>query len=207
MTGEFKVDLREYDQDNVAASFAKEYPDMLALAYSKSSYGDGDTYPQTAFCAGAFAGSKLLLICKMQADMLICNVETLGDPDLAAMKKAINLYYGQVTKILHKNGLKWSKPLSTINLESYRPEGVIRTLRARLRAVFAERWEKLILAPVASMAASYLAIQFHILDAGEALTDVKKAVTLTFEAYIGLIVVLFLTVLFKANKKEFTFNI
>jgi hypothetical protein len=125
MIGEFKVDLKDYDQTKMTAIFAKEYPDALELAYTQSSFRDGKTYPQAFFCSGTFAGSKLLLICTMQADMLRCIVETTDGADLAT----------------------------------------------------------------------------------EALKDVKKAVTLTLEAYIGLIVILTITVLFQVNKKEFTFTI
>lgn len=207
MIGEFKVDLIKYDQDKLTGIFAKEYTDTLEAAYMNSSFKDGQTYQKSRFCAGAFAGSKLLLIFNMQADMLLCIVETPGGSDLGTMKKAVNLYYRQVTKILKKNKIKWREPLSTISLERFPSEGRIQGLRTKLKEMFKERWEKLILAPIASILASYAAIQLNILGQDEALKDVKKAVTLTLEAYTGLVLVLFFTILFQVKRKEFTFTI
>src|SRR5579863_10262356 len=136
MIGEFKVDLKEYNQEKLTALFDKEYQNTLDQAYTKSSFKDGKTYPQSSFCSGAFAGSKLLLICKLQADMLRCIVETPGDSNMNELKKAINLYYSQVTKILKKNKIKWREPLSTITVESYPCEGTIKGLGARLKDLF-----------------------------------------------------------------------
>ena len=83
----------------------------------------------------------------------------------------------------------------------------MKTLPKRIRAIFDEKWEKLLLAPIASILASYCAIRFNLLDKEDYIKDVKKAVILTIEAYIGLVAILIIQVLFKANKKEFTFNI
>jgi|GEM_PF-1984745 hypothetical protein len=207
MTGEFKMQLRNYDQAQLTTLFNKAYQNSLPQAYAKSSYKDGAMFSQDMFCAGSLMDGDLLLIYMLQADTLRCYVETEATQDLAAMKKAINMYFQQIIRILDRNKIKWHNPEATIKLEKYRSYGDVKTLVKRVRAIFEGQWEKLILTPVASLLASYLAIQFHILSMDESLKDAKKAVTLTMEAYIGLVVILIAQVLFKANKKEFTFNV
>jgi len=178
----------------------------LAQAYARSSYKDGAMFSQADFCAGSLTEGNLLLIYMLQADTLRCYVETEVTQELTAMKKAINMYFLQIVAVLNKHKIKWHDPEATIKLEKYPSYGSVRTLAKRIRAVFVDRWEKLILAPFASIIASYLAIQFHVLSHEESLTDVKSR-NFNVEAYIGLLAILVVQVLFKANKTEFTFNI
>lgn len=56
------------------------------------------------------------------------------------------------------------------------------------------------------MTASYFALKINILPADDLVKDMKKAVILTAEAYIGIIIGFIIGVLFTANKKAFTFN-
>lgn len=207
MTGEFKMKLKSYEQAQLTTIFTKAYQNKLARAYARSSYKDGAMFSQADFCAGSLTEGNLVLIYMLQADTLRCYVETEVTQDLAAMKRAINMYFLQIITVLDKHKIKWHDPEATIKLEKYPSYGSVKTLAKRIRAVFEDRWEKLVLAPFASIVASYLAIQFHVLTREESLTDVRKAVTLTLEAYIGLLAILIVQVLFKANKKEFTFNI
>jgi hypothetical protein len=207
MTGEFKMQLRRYDQVQLTKIFNKEYQGKLRHAYSRSIYKDGATFQQSDFCSGSLTSGSLLLIFILQADTLKCYVETEVTQDLGVMKKAINMYFQQVITILDKNKIRWHHPEATIKLDNYPFYGYIQTFTKRIRAIFEERWEKLFLTPVASLLASYCAIRFNFLDREEYVNDVKKAVTLTLEAYIGLVAVLIAQVLFRANKKEFTFNI
>ena len=199
--------LKSYDQAQLTTIFTKAYQNKLAQAYARSSYKDEAMFTQADFCAGSLTEGNLLLIYMLQADMLRCYVETEVTQDLAAMKKAINMYFLQIITVLDKHQIKWHDPEATIKLEKYPSYGSVRTLAKRIRSVFEDRWEKLVLAPFASIVASYLAIQFHILSHEESLTDARKAVTLTMEAYVGLLSILIVQILFKANKKEFTFNI
>jgi hypothetical protein len=207
MTGEFKIQLKNYDQDVLTKIFNQEYHDKLNQAYSQSAYKDGRIFRKPDFCSGTITDGSLLLIYTLQADTLKCYVETDMTHDLAVMKKAINMYFGQVISILDKNKFKWHHPEATIKLEKYPFYGYVKTLPKRIRAIIDEKWEKLFLSPIASILASYCAIRFNLLDKEDYIKDVKKAVILTTEAYIGLVAILFIEVLFKANKKEFTFNI
>ena len=206
MTGEFKIKLKNYDQERLTGIFSKAYQNGLAAAYAKSVYKDGTLFKQGDFCAGSLTDGNRLLIYLLQADTLRCYVEE-DAPDLPAIKKAINMYFQQIVTVLNQNKIKWFEPEATIKLEKYSSYGDLKTLSKRIKAIFDDRWEKLLLAPIASITASYLAIRFHVLSSDESLKDVKKAVTLTMEAYIGLAIVLIVQVLFKVNKKEFTFNI
>ncbi len=124
------------------------------------------------------------------------------------MKKAINDYYSQATRILHKNKIKWSHPEATItDWKNVLFWVHVKTLRKWVTEVFDKEWQKLIIAPIASLLSSYLAIQFNVLKAEDSIKDIKKAVTLTFEAYIGLALILLLQVLFRGKRNEFIFNI
>ncbi|HXB05467.1 MAG TPA: hypothetical protein VNW04_00080 [Puia sp.] len=207
MTGEFKIQLKKYDQAVLTRIFNQEYHGKLGQAYSQSAYNDGKIFTKADFCSGTITAGSLLLIYTLQADTLMCYVETEVTQDLGVMKKAINTYFGQVISILDKNKIKWHHPEATIKLEKYPFYGYLKTLPKRIRAIFDEKWEKLLLSPIASILASYCAIRFNLLDKDEYIKDVKKAVILTIEAYIGLTAILIIQILFKANKKEFTFNI
>jgi len=207
MTGEFKMQLRRYDQVQLTKIFNKEYQGKLRHAYSHSVYKDGATFQQSDFCSGSLTSGSLLLIYMLQADTLICYVETEATQDIGVMKKAINTYFRQVITILDKNGLKWHHPEATVKLEKYPFYGYVETFRKRVRSIFDEKWEKLLVAPSASILASYFAIRFNLLDKDEYIKDVKKAVILTGEAYIGLVAIFIIQVLFRTNKKEFIFNI
>ena len=207
MTGEFKIQLKKYNQAQLTKIFNKEYQNKLSQAYARSAYKDGNIFKESDFCSGTIADGNLLLIYTLQADTLKCYVETDVTQDLGLMKKTINTYFGQVISILDKNDLKWHHPEATIKLEKYPFYGYVKTLPKRIRAILDEKWEKLLLAPIASILASYCAIRFNLLDQEDYIKDVKKAVILTIEAYVGLVAILIIQVLFKANKKEFTFNI
>jgi hypothetical protein len=56
------------------------------------------------------------------------------------------------------------------------------------------------------LTASYIALKINILAADDLVKDMKKAVILTAEAYIGVIIGLIIGFLLSANKKAFTFN-
>jgi hypothetical protein len=123
------------------------------------------------------------------------------------VKKTINAYFRQVTRILDRNDIRWSKPEASIKIENIPFIGAVETLSRQLKGIFDQKWEKLLLAPICSVLASYLAIQFNILTREDFIKDVKKAVILTTEAYLGLVVILIIQVFFKTNKKDFTFQI
>ncbi len=207
MDGEFKVQLKQYNQDVITKLFKTAYQDKLKAAYAKSAYRDSTIFSETDFCAGSFANGTLLLVYTLEADNLKFYVETENKEDIKVMKKAINDYFRQATRILSKNNIKWSHPEATITLDKCPFFGTVKTLRKRVTEVFDKEWQKLIIAPIASVLSSYVAIQFNILKADDSIQDIKKAVTLTFEAYIGLVMVLSVQVLFRGKRNEFTFNI
>jgi hypothetical protein len=207
MICEFRLQLKNYDQEILTTLFNKEYHGKLAQAYAHSAYGDGKNFLQSDFCAGTIIDGSLLLIYLLQADTLICYVELEVAQDLKVVKKAINTYFKQIIRILDRNMIKWKEPEASIWIENIPFTGTIDTLSKRLKAVVDEKWEKLVMAPIASILASYSAIQFNILSNEDYIKDVKKAVILTSEAYIGLAFILIMQVLLKAYKKEFKFKI
>ncbi|HEY4151091.1 MAG TPA: hypothetical protein VGM41_19265, partial [Chitinophagaceae bacterium] len=155
----------------------------------------------------SFANGTLLLVYTLEADNLKFYVETENKEDIQVMKKAINDYFSQATRILRKNKIKWSHPEATITLEKCPFLGTVKTLRKRITEVFDKEWQKLIIVPIASLLSSYLAIQFNVLQAEDSIKDIRKAVTLTFEAYIGVALILLIQVLFRGKRNEFIFNI
>ena len=66
MDGEFKVQLKHYEQDTLTAIFNKEYQNKLQAAYAKSAYNGSTVFNVTDFCAGSFANGSLLLINKRE---------------------------------------------------------------------------------------------------------------------------------------------
>ena len=207
MICEFRLQLKNYDQETLTAIFNKEYQDKLAQAYTRSIYRNGKEFLRSDFCAGTIVDGSLLLIYLLQADTLICYVELQASQDLQVVKKVINFYFKQVSRILDRNKIKWKEPEASIAIEGISFTGTIDTLPKRLKNIVNEKWEKLFLAPTASILASYIAIQFNLLTNEDYSKDVKKAVILTSEAYLGLLFILIIKVLFKSYKKEFKFKI
>jgi hypothetical protein len=207
MICEFRLQLKNYDQDILTAVFNKEYQGKLAQAYAHSAYGDGKNFLQSDFCAGTIIDGSLLLIYPLQADTLICYVELEATQDLKVVKRVMNTYFKQIVRILDRNSIRWKEPEASIWIENIPFTGMIDTLAKRLKAMVNEKWEKLLMTPIASISASYIAIQFNILTKEDYIKDIKKAVILTSEAYIGLVFILIIQVLFKTYKKEFTFTI
>ena len=86
MICEFRLQLKNYDQEILTILFNKEYQGKLTQAYTRSAYGDGKSFLQSDFCAGTIIDGSLLLIYLLQADTLICYVELEATQDLKVVK-------------------------------------------------------------------------------------------------------------------------
>src|SRR3954471_18324255 len=128
MICEFRLQLKNYDQETLTAIFNKEYQDKLAQAYTRSIYRNGKDFLRSDFCAGTIVDGSLLLIYLLQADTLICYVELQASQDLQVVKKVINFYFKQVSRILDRNKIKWKEPEATIVIENIPFIGKIDTL-------------------------------------------------------------------------------
>jgi hypothetical protein len=174
--------------------------------YKNSIYNDGIVFQQNEFFAGSSIKGGLMLIFTLRADLLTFHVQS-SSADLTSLKKMINNFFGQIARTLDKNDIIWKKPEATIYIENFQFYGYILSAEERFKAIFKEKWEELILVPIGSITASFLAIQFHILEKEEYVKDVKKALITTAEAYIGLVLIIIIRIFLKANKKEFNFTI
>ena len=206
MYGEFRVKLASFDQVTVTKIFTDAYQNKLPGAYARSAYKNGTSVSVSDFCAGYHTNDSLFLVYMMESDRLKVYVETANKKDLALMKATINRYFEQVTDLFKKHELQWSKPEATITLEECPVYGFVKTKKDRFKDIWESQKEKLFITPIASLTASYLALKINILPADDLVKDMKKAVILTAEAYIGVIIGLIIGVLLTANKKAFTFN-
>jgi hypothetical protein len=204
---EFKMKLKNYEQERITKIFVDAYPDRLSTTFSKMDPENRSFYVESDFCVGTYTSGRLLLIWKMEVNVLRIYVECDNKGDIKVMKKTLNECFQQAITILNKNDIKWYDPIATITFEIIPFYGEVKTRSKRVKDIFDQQWEKLILAPLASILTSYLAIQFNILEVGDAVKDIKQALILTIEAYIGLILIIIIQALFKRNKKEFTFKI
>lgn len=204
---EFKMKLKDYDQEKITKIFSMAYSNRLSATFSKSDYNDGSLFTESDFCVGSYTSGGLLLIRKLEVNVLKFYIECGNKGDLNVMKKVINEYFLQVITVLNKNRIRWYEPEATIKLENFLFYGIVKTRCTRVREIFQQQREKLILAPTTSTIASYLAIQFNILGAEDAIKDIKKSIVLTMEAYIGLILIFIIHVVAKSYKKEFIFKI
>lgn len=198
--------LSRFDQARVTKIFNDAYQNKLPGAFGRSAYKSGTLVSENEFCSGYHTNDSLFLVYMMESDRLKIYVETVNKKDLNVMKITINRYFDQVTDLLKANGLKWSKPEATITLEECPVFGFIQTKKERLNEMWLDQKEKLFIAPIASLLASYLALKVNILPADDIIKDMKKAVILTTESYIGVIIGFIVAVLLIGNKKVFTFN-
>ncbi|HVU95462.1 MAG TPA: hypothetical protein VHE34_09565 [Puia sp.] len=134
-------------------------------------------------------------------------VETLNQQDLNNLKNTLNEYFKNITEMLDRKRIKWSKPQATIRLENCPLTGFVKTRKLYLKGIIEDQREKLFIVPIGSLLASFLAIHWNILEKDEASKDLKKAVISTLEAYIGLLILLLIGLIFVGNKREFTFKI
>ena len=74
----------------------------------------------------------------LQANILRCYVETDSIADLIAVKKAINMYFGQVVRILNRMGVEWGNPEATIMVGEMSFYGTVETRARRIKAVLDE---------------------------------------------------------------------
>lgn len=211
MDGEIRLKLRGFDQEKVTKIFTNAYPNNLASAYARSAYDriarEGEkTLTSNDFCAGYHTNDSLFLVYWMEADVLKVYVETVNNKDMVLMKATINRYFQQITRLFDNQGMNWSKPEATITLEDCPFYGFVKTRKERFAEIWKAQKEKLFVTPIASLLASYFALKVNILPGDDLLKDMKKAVILTAEAYIGIILVLFFEVILKSSKKVFTFN-
>jgi len=206
MNGEFRVKLTDFDQEKVTKIFTDAYQNKLPGAFARSAYKSGTLVSESEFCAGYHTNDSLFLVYMMESDRLKVYVETINKKDLVLMKSTVNRYFEQVTDLFKKHGLRWSKPEVTITLEECPVYGFVKTRKDRFLEIWQGQKEKLFIAPIASLAASYVALKVNILPADDLVKDMKKAVILTAEAYIGILIGFIIGVVLTANKKVFTFN-
>ncbi len=206
MDGEFKVQLKHYDPVQIVRIFTEYYGDRLQDAYSKSAYRKSGILKKNDFCAGYQTNDSLFLVYNREGNTLKIYVEPVNQQDLNNLKDTINKYFKGVTEMLDDESIKWSKPQANILVEKCPLTGTVKTRWDQVKEIFENQREKLFLVPIGSVLASFLAIHWSILEKSEGAKDLKKAVISTLEAYIGLVLLLLVQLLFTGNKRQFTFK-
>jgi len=207
MDGEFKVELKDYNAAKIIGSFKEYYGNRLAEAYARSKYQLSGLIKEEGFCAGHHTHDSLFLVYNREGTWLKVYVETVNRQDINNLKNIINSYFKIITKMLDKKKIKWLNPQATIRVQNIPLPGVFQTRKKYLKQIFEDQREKLFLVPIGSVLASFLAIHWNILDKVESSSDLKKTVSSTLEAYIGLILLFLIKLLWVGNNREFSFKI
>ncbi len=205
MNGEFKVLVKKYDANKLISAFGKNFTENLSGAYSKSG-AKSDILKESDFCFGYLTNDSLFLIYNREERWMRVYIESIAVQSVRGLQDAINRYFESITRMLDREKISWNDPQATISLENYPLYGSYKTRWQRSTDFFKEKKEKLFVIPIASFIVSFLLIHYRILTGEDAKKNMLETLTVTAEAYIGVILVLIFQFLLVPNKRKFIFN-